>query len=476
MANLKNTGFLYLPMEIAVRELDSRLLIALMAVERGMEVVLGQKWLMEANIAAMPRGMWIFKTLTRRDGMQMKKAKAAGHLVASLDEEVAAFGEGSGGLQGVSEEAAVACDQIYCLGAAYRDSVVKKWPALRDKLELTGNPRWDFLRPELRSLYIAQARDYNARFGRIILINTNAGNANPIRKKPEEVLSRYVKSGDLDPDDPEAMSYWDDLWTFENANLRQVPLLARKLSQLFPEHTVILRPHPSERLETYADQLKDCPKIKVLFEGSAAPWIAAADLLIHTDCTTGIEAFALGKPSICYETVPSRFHEILLSGKLSFTVQTEDAALAEASRLLSLPPGSQIYPQSMTDVFQRFFTAQSGQLAAERLAESVCAKLGIASSSDAGDDFAEWSPAWHFRPRWYIKPKHRLKFPPISETVLQERFRQLVQALGKGQVPQVVSCGDSLFHVFRQGLGKTAARRGLAGMASRALTRLGKTA
>ena len=45
---------LYLPMEIASRELDSRLLLAALALKRGFEVVLGQKWLIERNVGVMP--------------------------------------------------------------------------------------------------------------------------------------------------------------------------------------------------------------------------------------------------------------------------------------------------------------------------------------------------------------------------------------------------------------------------------------
>ena len=64
---------LYLPMEIASRELDSRLLIAALALERGYEVVLGQKWLIERNVKSMPAGIYLSKTLTQRDARTMAR-------------------------------------------------------------------------------------------------------------------------------------------------------------------------------------------------------------------------------------------------------------------------------------------------------------------------------------------------------------------------------------------------------------------
>ncbi len=58
---------LYLPMEIASRELDSRLLLSVIALTYGFEVVIGQKWLIESNIKRMPGGIYLSKTMTRRD-------------------------------------------------------------------------------------------------------------------------------------------------------------------------------------------------------------------------------------------------------------------------------------------------------------------------------------------------------------------------------------------------------------------------
>ncbi|WP_374376543.1 hypothetical protein, partial [Dongia sp.] len=79
---------LYMPMEIASRELDSRLLLATLALARGFEVVLGQKWLIERNVDDMPPGIYLSKTLTQRDARTMARAKEKGYLIAAIEEEV----------------------------------------------------------------------------------------------------------------------------------------------------------------------------------------------------------------------------------------------------------------------------------------------------------------------------------------------------------------------------------------------------
>src|SRR6266404_856917 len=79
---------LYFPMEITARELDARLLLAVLGLNRGFDVVIGQKWLIERNIRAMPPGIYLSKTLTHRDAKAMREAKRCGYLVAAVDEEM----------------------------------------------------------------------------------------------------------------------------------------------------------------------------------------------------------------------------------------------------------------------------------------------------------------------------------------------------------------------------------------------------
>src|SRR3954468_861216 len=79
---------LYLPMEIASRELDSRLLLSVIALTHGFEVVIGQKWLIESNIRRMPGGIYLSKTMTRRDAASLARARAHGYFPAAIDEEM----------------------------------------------------------------------------------------------------------------------------------------------------------------------------------------------------------------------------------------------------------------------------------------------------------------------------------------------------------------------------------------------------
>ena len=110
-------------MEIASRELDSRLLIAALALARGFEVVIGQKWLIERNIAAMPPGLYLAKTLTRRDAGFMQKAARHGHRVAALDEEIAGLLLSPDELRWIAPEAIAA---TACPNSSNRNWVISR--------------------------------------------------------------------------------------------------------------------------------------------------------------------------------------------------------------------------------------------------------------------------------------------------------------------------------------------------------------
>jgi hypothetical protein len=60
----------------------------------------------------------------------------------------------------------------------------------------------------------------------------------------------------------------------------------------------VLRPHPSEDPGYYEAALAPFANVVVIREGSVLKWIRAADLVVHSNCTTGIEAILAGRPAV----------------------------------------------------------------------------------------------------------------------------------------------------------------------------------
>ena len=434
--------FLYMPMEIASRELDSRLLIALYATASGVEVVTGQKWLLQKNASRMPKGFWIFKTLTPGDAKAMGRIQKLGHRITAIDEEMPGLGEGSGRLRWVHPKSMAACETVFCLGPRHVRALEEKYPAHSGKLTITGNPRWDFLRPELRSMYAEDAKAIRAKYGAFILVNTNIGLVNSAKNTADGLIRSLTRDGRINLDVPEDKAFIDDLVAFETANLAAAAPLVLRLRKEFPDHQVVLRPHPTEKLEPYEEKLAGAEGVNIVREGPAAAWLSACDVLVHTSCTTATEAFALDKPTVCYQTIPSPLHTYFLSGALGAVGDSEDAVIAKARAILAgeTDPETKAAQRAR---FEEFFAAQDSAFAAERIAGHVAEALG-ASTPQA----PRWKPSWLFRKKWRPSEFQTRIFPDVSADVIHTRLQQLAKAAGMDHAPNVEKVGDGQYHIF----------------------------
>ncbi len=225
---------------------------------------------------------------------------------------------------------------------------------------------------------------------------------------------------------------------FETSNFAAAIPLVKTLRQKFPTHKIILRPHPTEKIEPYEAQLKGIEGVAVLREGPAAAWILACDVLVHTSCTTANEAFALGVPAVCYETLPSPLHNYFLSGKLSLIARTETEVVAIVSDILA---GKKRDVRAQTATFNNFFAAQSGAFAAQRIVDSMLPE------KQPSAEMSTWKAGVLFRRRWWPTAFQRRMFPDFSEQQLADRLTQLVKQTGLKHVPKVYRLGDGLYHL-----------------------------
>jgi surface carbohydrate biosynthesis protein len=435
--------FLYMPIEIASRELDSRLLIALFAVNYGVEVFTGQKWLLQKNARWMPKGLWIFKTLTTGDTKQMRRIKKLGHRIAAIDEEIPGLGESEEQLRWVDKNAVDTAETIFCLGEQHYSVLKTAFPNKTDSLIVTGNPRWDLLRKELRILSKTQADKITSELGRIILINTNSGWVNSGKTTYEGHVRAFVRDGRIDPKLKKDINFVNDRKEFETANLNATAPLVKRIASEFPDHTIVLRPHPTEKIDYYEDLLAGIPKVKIIREGSVVSWLLASEILIHTSCTTASEAFALGKPAICYETEPSPFHRYLLSGALSKIAKNEDHVVSSIQSILAGDPEDNNAEKSK-EKFEHFFASQTGKFAADKIA------LHVADSAPTHDMgyIPKWKPRLFFRRRWRPSAHQRRMFPRMSASELRDRLGVLAALLEGLPVPKVEEIGDGQFRIF----------------------------
>jgi surface carbohydrate biosynthesis protein len=433
-------GILYLPVEVSVRELESRLLLAAVACEAGMEVVLGQKWLLQKNIPQMPPGVLLFKTLTNRDALAMREAHAHGYRTAAIDEEAPGIDPRTGGLRWVSADALAQSDVIFALGEDHRDALAEKYPQQAAKLEIVGNPRWDLLRPEFRAAHAGEAAAIRKEFGPFILINTNFGLTNSAKGPPEAVVRALVRGGKLDMNKPDDANLINECRRVEALLMSEIGGLLRRLHDAFPGHRIVVRPHPNEVLDTWRKIIGDLPRVALERRGAAIPWILASDVLIHPYCTTGVEAFALDKPAICFKPTETPLYDIYLSSSINFLAHDVEELVTEVARIVSQPPGAFEYPQVLRDRFDHAFAAHHGALSAELIVR----RLAILAASAGAKP---WEPAAGFQRWMWLKHHKDALMPRVAPEQLLEKLQRLQTQLHREQNFAITQMGDRLFHI-----------------------------
>lgn len=434
--------FLYLPIEIAARELDARLLVALFAVKSGMEVLVGQKWLLQQNAAALPPGAFLFKTMSPSDSSNMLKASRHGHRIFAIDEEMPGLGEGCGELKWVQEQAVDICDAVFLPGVAHLEAMQKRFPVHQMKFYSTGNPRWDLLRAELRGLYKKEADSLRRRYGPYVLVNTNVGLMNSAKGSPDKLIRNLTKDGRLDFSQEKDRNWAEEAKSFQAASLDASISFVKKFSKAEPNRTILVRPHPTENLSTYRDAFGNNPRVTVVFEGPAAPWIMAADILVHTACTTANEAFALGVPAVCINTGRSIFYEYFVSQKVSLEAEGVEQAVQLVKETLHNSGATALsQKQKMKTTFDRFFAAGTGKFAAERMTEIMLDATQFVPLSSAIQKRKKFK-TWRFRTRF-----QKLIFPDLSAQYLEDKLLEMTKQLKFDTTPKVGKFAQALYHI-----------------------------
>jgi surface carbohydrate biosynthesis protein len=438
---------LYLPMEISSRELDSRLLLAALALDRGYEIVLGQKWLMERNIRAMRPGIYLSKTLTGRDSKFMRRAKDLGYFVAAIDEEMPGLVTTEKELRWVSEEAVRATNLLFAPGTANVKALRTKYPWAADRIHAIGNPRIDLLRPELRSIYDTEVARIRAQHGRFILVNTNLGFTNSQKGPVDIILAEQVRLGKLNMASSGDAEYVEGIKAMESANRAATLELLQKLPAAFPDLRIVLRPHPSENLEFWQSAIGNYSNVTLVREGPVAPWILASQILLHTNCTTGVEAVALEKPAICLLLTDLSVNRRYLSNRINPVAGSVNEAIEMARGVLA-SPGQFRYSDSMMAQFHDAMSFDDAELSAVALLNEIEKTTGRPQAGDS----THWRPTWKYRWRQADKNVRGSLMPSLDLAKVSQHLFHLRKLLDLDFEISVEPCGTKLAHLSRKGL------------------------
>ena len=419
-----------LPVENQVREFDAKLLLACVAAERGFPVVIGCHTRIGARMHQFSRAIYVAKAVSPGSMKLFRILRRLGHAIVAWDEEALVYMSPEFYLRRkVGAESLGTPQALFAWG----EDNAANWrgaPGYKGQpLFVTGNPRADLLRPDLRAFYAPMVEELRRMFGDFVLINSNFGSQNfffPALNKAR-VPAEGEAAGQAVP--PEKVGTWDDpeMCLYRDALFRAFQEMLPELARRFPQRQFVMRPHPSESHDLWRQIAAGCPNVRVIAKGSIVPWALAASALVHNGCTTGVEAFLLGRPVIAYQPVTHPIYDMWFPNALSDPASDIDGLAAAIDRLAA--SGAPQPDAERSRIAARFVAAQDGPLASDRIVDALEGLVeggGLFRRPPLG----EWLRGQYSSRRRNIKKRisARKTDRHDSEEYLQHRFPDLTLA------------------------------------------------
>jgi surface carbohydrate biosynthesis protein len=186
-----------------------------------------------------------------------------------------------------------------------RDFQIERGALAPDRVVTTGVNRFDFYVPPWRELLLDSAelrrRCGIDRPGPIVTWATNFGHAGYARTGNEAFLEQDWNLRGLT-----SIAGYSDPRAYVHADNRVMQLahsMMREVFRRFPEVNFIVKTHPAERVDIYEEYLESCRQaglgnVVVVNREYIGDILKASSLHIHRYCTTGIEAWAMGVPTL----------------------------------------------------------------------------------------------------------------------------------------------------------------------------------
>jgi surface carbohydrate biosynthesis protein len=456
---------LLMPVENQVRELDSKLLLACIAARRGFSSVIGPRREMHIQITAFPRSIYLAKSMPVHRNIIFQIMRKLGHEIVAWDEEAL-----------VHPQAETYYRRRVCpLGIKYVSHLFawgednaqlwQQYPELPAgvPIHVTGNPRGDLLRSEMRDIYQGDVKQLRSAYGDFILVNTNFNHVNAF--SPD--LNLLVKKPGEEPKFGRAAKgmsreYAEGLRDHKQAIFESFQKLIPTLETAFPESPIIVRPHPTENQEIYLTVASQCERVRVTNEGNVVPWIMASKAVIHNGCTTGVEAYVLGVPAISYRAKVNDFYDLgfyRLPNLLSYQCFDFEELRVTLGDILAGRLGPPDGDERAT-LINQYLEALDGPLASEHMVDvfegmmegrselprpSVHDRLAGRSMSIIRTLIKrckERIPGSHNRPEF-----QRHRYPEVSLEEIQARLSRFQQVLGDSRKLQVELISNKFFRI-----------------------------
>lgn len=417
--------WMFLPIGVKVRELDGSACLAFEAAARGWGVILGNKSLLKDR-TDLPRGMQIEKKIANGTAAKIPEVWATGRKVSAWCEEGLVYPNAEEyGWRKVEHKAYDLLDLFFAWGRNQADDMTKLG-CNSQKMVVTGNPRFDLHRADRRAVFAEKVARIRRQYAPFILVNTKFSLHNGLRASTDIVAKMRDQEKVRTPEQEAEMA---GAVAFHAAGFKGFMALTDALSRRFPDHTIVVRPHPSELFDTWAKKAATLPNVRAIREGNVIEWILAAQISVHNNCTTGVESYLLGKPAISYRPVSDPRFNLFLPNALSVNAFDLDETLALVAKALAGQPiSANDDAAEKARLAAHYIANANGQGSCERILDALgAADLPEERFSFSGGPFHEATVATQKSLR-FLRLVQGNKKVPSRHTVHGQELRELLGA------------------------------------------------
>ena len=177
-------------------------------------------------------------------------------------------------------------------GSKIYDSFVKYSGISKDKLYITGCPRYDQCHAEWET-------PGSSRYSNHILVNMNFSAVNPRFNRNLNDEKKAFESVGWDED------YVDSICSELSGTLPKLTSEIKSIARQLPDNVFVVRPHPFEDEGYYHDAFSEFSNVIVDAEGDVFDAISSAQAVLHLNCGTAVDSLVAGVPPISLEYLNS---------------------------------------------------------------------------------------------------------------------------------------------------------------------------
>lgn len=292
----------YLPIEVLSRELDAKIYFAVQLIKNGYScVVIGKKYGVRKHMQLQYNPFIYFdKGISYGKINRYQAIRKKGGVTVEIPEEGGVYGDMFEGTLNPYKGNCIEYVEGNCVwGEAQRKLILENINnADENKVIATGYPSFDLLQSDLREYYRKLSDFQNHSQKEHILINTNFACYNGKINFQESALINKKASEYLYNE--KMLEKYNIQYSYEEKVYFCFIKMIKTLSAKLPNEKIIIRPHPVEKIESYKELFKSTRNVHIIKDGSVRQWIINSKAVIHHDCTTGIESYLMGKPTISY--------------------------------------------------------------------------------------------------------------------------------------------------------------------------------